>query len=346
MSAARAALHRLRRLGEALGLGPLAVAVYHRPVGTLRAWARAGGPGGVRRLAAARQEMRRAAGSLPPLPPRGGPTSEVVFLTGEGVWEQTLFCFVSLYRHVDRALTPVLYDDGTLSPAVEDRFRRVVPWVRVVTAAEAEAHLDRVLPEAAYPTLRARRRTYVHLRKLVDVRAPSDRPRLVLDSDLLFFRRPDAILSWLDVPEAGLYMQDVRDAYGYSASLLRRLAGGPVRPRVNVGVCGLRDPEVDWDRVEAWGRELEEREGAHYFLEQALTALWLSVSPASALPADEYVLRPRAPEVDHPEAVMHHYVLDSRRCYVEGAWRPVAAHAGAREAHGMDSGAGAPATSR
>lgn len=321
MSTARATLHRLRRAGEALGLGPLAVALLHRPVGRLRDWVRAGGPGGIRRLAAARREMTEAAAQLPPLVPHEGPGYGVSYLTGASVWDQTLFCFVSLYRHAGCALTPILYDDGTLTPEHVGHLRRVVPWAVVVSRAEAEARLDRVLPASAYPTLRARRQSYVHLRKLVDVRAGGDGWRLVLDSDLLFFRRPDALLTWLAAPERPLTMTDFRSSYGYSPSLLSRLAEGPVPDRVNVGVCGLNDAEIDWGRMEAWCRALEVHEGPHYFQEQALVALWLTAQPGDALPPDDYLIRPRPREVRHPEAVMHHYVLDSRRAYVQDAWR-------------------------
>ena len=329
MSALRATLYRFRKAAERLGLGPLAVTLFHRPLGHARAWVRAGGPGGRARLDAARHEMIEAAHRLPPLARRGGPAVEVAYLTGESVWEQTLLSVVSLVLHADRAVTPVFYDDGTLDADVAAWLTRVVPWARVVTANEAEARLDRVLPEAAYPVLRARRRAYVHLRKLLDIRAGSTRHQLVLDSDTLFHRRPDALLDWpthgaSGRPEAGLYMADARNAYGYSRTLLQEVAGGPVRPRVNVGVCGLDDAEIDWDRVEGWCRTLEAREGAHYFLEQALSALCLSVRPAKALPPQDYVLRPSRAEVLHPEAVMHHYVLGSRRHYVRHAWGPVA----------------------
>lgn len=323
MSGTRAAITRLRRAAERAGLGPLAVALYHRPLGGLRAWVRAGGPGGLRRLGEARQNMIDAANALPPLTPRGGPVVEVVYLTGKAVWEQTLFSAVSLHLHADRAVTPVFYDDGTL-PAVADRLTRVIPWARVVTAGEAEARLNRALPEATYPTLRTRRRDYVHFKKFLDVRVGSTRPQLVLDSDTLFHRRPEALLGWLARPEAGLYMADIRSAYGYSASLLRELAGGPVRRRVNAGVSGMLDADIDWDRMETWCRTLEDREGAHYFLEQALTALWFSVRPAEALPSDDYVLKPTRTEALRPEAAFHHYVLSSRRHYLLHAWRPIA----------------------
>ena len=319
-------------------MGSLTVTL-EQPARRWLAWARAGGPGGARRLEAANREMVEAAVRLPPLVPRPGPAYEVVYLTGADFWHQTLFCFVSLYQHAGNALTPILYDDGSLGAEHLESLRRTVPWVRVVHPDDVEARLDRLLPQASYPTLRKRRRSYVHLRKLVDVRVGSRRPQLVLDSDLLFFRRPDALLDWLEAPECGLYMEDFQNAYGYSEPLLRRLAGGPIRPRVNVGVCGLLDPDVDWDLVEAWCRELEALEGAHYFQEQALTALWLSVRRADLLPARDYRLRPDRAEVRRREAVMHHYVLESRRPYIRTVWRDVARAAVAEQTPGRAAGA-------
>ncbi|MDX1530636.1 MAG: hypothetical protein R3362_03845, partial [Rhodothermales bacterium] len=155
----RAATVRARRRGEALGLGPLAVHLFHRPVGRVRAWARAGGPHRYRQMRAGQHAMAEAAAALPPLSRRpGGPAYDLAFLTGANWWYQTLFCFYSIQLHADVPLRPLLYDDGTLHPEHVALVRRAVPWAVVVSRDEVEARLDRELPEAAYPTLRARRR--------------------------------------------------------------------------------------------------------------------------------------------------------------------------------------------
>jgi hypothetical protein len=60
-------------------------------------------------------------------------------------------------------------------------------------------------------------------------------------------------------------MTDVADAYGYPLATMERLAGAPIPPRVNVGFCGLRSDEIDWDRLEHWTRQLALVHPHYYF---------------------------------------------------------------------------------
>ena len=47
----------------------------------------------------------------------------------------------------------------------------------------------------------------------------------MIDSDLLFFRRPDFLVSWLTAPTRPLHAVDFTESYGYSRPLLEQLAG-------------------------------------------------------------------------------------------------------------------------
>lgn len=294
---------------------------WHRPRALVRQSWREGGPLNQWITRRGRLAMEAAAAQLPPLPapPAGAP--EVCFLTGRRFWFQTAFCFWSLCRHAGRPLRAVIYDDGSFDAPLRDACLRLFPGARLVSAAEIAAQLDAHLPVEKFPTLRARRRVYPNLRKLTDAHAGSHGWRLVLDSDMLFFRRPDALLAWLDAPARPLHMADVKDAYGYSPALLRTLAGQPVPSHLNVGVCGLRSDGIDWAQLEQWNRRLIAAEGTSYFEEQALVALMLSGRDAECLPAADYLLMPGDAECRHPTAAMHHYVDLSKRGYFRHAWR-------------------------
>jgi len=147
--------------------------------------------------------------------------------------------------------------------------------------------------------------------------------RLVLDSDMLFFRRPDALLAWINQPSAPIHMRDVHDAYGYPAATLEALAARHLPQKLNVGICGLRSEAIDWERLEFWCRQLLERHGTSYYLEQALVALLLTREPTVELPANDYLLLPSEAECRTPRAVMHHYVAESKRGYFRQAWRHI-----------------------
>jgi len=307
---------------SALTPGRLVYLAYHRPLASLaRSW-REGGPWQQWLDARGRRAMVAAARELPPLPAPPTTAPEVFLLTGQRFWYQTAFCLHSLARHAG-PLRPVLIDDGTFDDTLAAEAQRIFPGARVERTADIERRLDAALPAAQFPTLRSQRLTYIHLRKLTDVHAGLRGWRLVLDSDMLFFRAPTALRAWLAAPDRPIHMLDVQDAYGYPAATLAELAGRPVPSLVNVGVCGFRSDSVDWVKLESWAARLLARHGTSYYLEQALVALLLADAEPLVLPTTDYRLMPDIAECLHPTAALHHYVDLSKRGYFRHAWRHV-----------------------
>lgn len=191
---------RIRQIAGQLGLGRALYRVYYAP----RAFARRCAREGALNLwlaARGRRAMERAARRLPAAASGSGPdVPAVYFLTGRKFWYQTAFCAHSLLRHADRPLRVVMLDDGTLSSPVAAALRAVLPGVQLVPAADIGRRLDQALPADRFPTLRRRRIEYPHLRKLTDVHAGSSGWKLVLDSDMLFFRPPTVMTDWLATP--------------------------------------------------------------------------------------------------------------------------------------------------
>jgi hypothetical protein len=314
-----------RRLARSLGLGRAVLAVYHRPVGLVRKSLAEGGPWQQRQTEFGRRAMVDAARRLQPVtaPPidRG---ARVAFLTGKAYWYQTLFCFASLQAQMAERISPLIFEDGTLTTEARVQMRRVVPWAELIGVDAIEVQLDRLLPASSFPRLRARRPGFPLLRKLTDILLGAPSWMLFMDSDMLFFRHPHALVSWFSDPHA-IYMQDVESAYGYSAALMKELAGCDIAGRINSGLYALHGPSIDWDRVEYWCRVQIEREGPHYLQEQALTALLLAGASAEALSPVDYIVRPSLAEGRAPTAVLHHYVAHSKRSYFQHGWRHVLA---------------------
>ena len=308
-----------------LGLGRIAYRLYHQPLGIIKQSIREGGPLEQRRTAKGHLAMRAAALELPPIAPSGeGPDAEIAFLSGPDFWHQTLFCFCSLQLQVPFRIRPIVYDDGRMDAKTKAKLLHVVPWMQFEDAPDTEARLDALLPESRYPSLRARRRNYPHLRKLTDIHVGSDRYKLVADSDMLFFRRPDEVIGWFNNPQP-LYMQDVKTAYGYPVDFLSGLARAEVPEQVNVGLYGLDGGKIDWDHVEHWCRIQNEVYGPCYLQEQALTAMLFANVRALVLSRDDYVVMPNAAEGQNPRAVLHHYVDVSKHPYLRHGWRRIQA---------------------
>jgi hypothetical protein len=316
--------HPFRGLATRFGAGDLARRYYHEPLGALRTSIREGGPIERRRTERGRQLMMDAARRLPPLPPtRTSGSFEVSFLSGADYWYQTLFCVYSLQLHADVRVAPLVFDDGSLAAEHEELVTRVVPAARFVKLGDIEQTLDELLPRARFPALRARRLSYPHLRKLTDLHVGRRGWTTVLDSDMLFFRRPDALLAWASAPDRPCHLVDIERAYGYSPELMRELAGCAEPERVNVGLCSMRSDDLDWEALEYWCRATLEREHPSYLQEQALTALLLAGKDTLRLPTAEYVVRPSLSEGRRPTAVLHHYVAQSKRSYFQDGWRRV-----------------------
>ncbi|MEJ1971706.1 MAG: hypothetical protein WDM96_04190 [Lacunisphaera sp.] len=133
-------------------LGALALRFYYQPVGRLRDCLREGGPIQQRRTEHGRQEMERAAYTLPPLAPLPGYLLEVHLLTGRRFWYQTAFCLWTFARQSERPLAPVIYDDGTLAAEYRAPLHRLFPDARFVAQAETIARLDAHLPPPVFPS--------------------------------------------------------------------------------------------------------------------------------------------------------------------------------------------------
>jgi hypothetical protein len=309
------------------GLGRMLYWLWHKPLAGIAHSRRQGGP--INQLInwRGRCAMTAAALTLPPRPAPAQDAPQVHFLTGKKFWYQTAFCCWSLCRHAGRDFVPVFIDDGTFDDELRAEATRLFPGAKFLAAAECEARLDAHLPMEKFPALRRQRRSYIHLRKLTDAHAGHHGWRVVLDSDMLFFRRPDALLAWLAAPDRPVHMLDVQNAYGYPEATLVTLAGRALPDRLNVGVCGLHSETIDWEKLEFWCARLLEQHGTSYYLEQALCALLLADSNPLRLPMDDYLIMPTESECRAPTAALHHYVAESKRGYFRHAWRQALAGA-------------------
>jgi hypothetical protein len=318
------------------------------------------GPSAYCRCDAWAREMEAAAWRLSiPAAPASAPKAplSVWYLTGKRYWYQTAFCAWTLAKHSERELILNLIDDGTLEDRQLDWLRRLFPKGLTSSREVVQERIETLLPAAGFPILRQRWLDYVHIRKLTDVHLGSSGVKLVLDSDMLFFKRPDALLTWWDTVVGGeghgsgeiaqssevgrgtepwvsyqpstappfqpCLMMDCTESYGYSRELMEELAGAPIPRLLNVGICGLKSEDLDWKEIEYWSRVLMEREGTSYFLEQAIVAMLAARRTPVVMPSEDYITLPTREETRNGGGVLQHYVADSKPWYFGEAWRLV-----------------------
>ena len=307
--------------------GKLLLHLWHTPVGRVRDSIRFGGPIAQLRTERGRREMEEAAGGLPELPefPGMAPLTLHV-MTGRRFWYQTVYCLHSLAWAAQTTVRADIYDDGTIDGKCARLLARMGPGVRLHRAEEARERLERHLPASRFPVLRERWINYPNIRKLTDIHLGEAGWKLVIDSDLLFFRRPDALLGWSASPDRPLHAVDCKESYGYSRVLMEKLAGAPIPPLLNVGLCGLKSDNLDWTELESWCAEMIAREMTNYYLEQALVAMLMArETRRTVLSAKDYITMPCKAEAQAPRAVMHHYVAESKRWYFRDSWRLIEA---------------------
>ena len=300
-----------------LTLGRLAYLFYYAPRGALKK--------GVRHSLRGWWGKQRLARALPgfelpePPAPAGTPPLDLHLLIGARYLAEACLVSHSLAWAAQRPVTPHLYDDGTLTAEDCALLRTKLPRARFHLKPEIEERLSAQLPDRRYPCLNRLRPAYPHIRKLTDLHLFPGDWKCVSDADILFFARPTQLLDLLAAPRA-CHMVDIAPAYGVPQAALEALAGRPVHPRVNVGLCHLPSSALDWDFVERCAATLLADHGFTYYLEQALTAILLARLEATPLDA-HYVVYPDHAVARRADRAALHYVDGSRRFYYDFGWR-------------------------
>ncbi|HXB02130.1 MAG TPA: hypothetical protein VNV15_04855 [Opitutaceae bacterium] len=312
-------------LARQLRLGRLAYRLWHRP----RQWcdlARTYGLGLSVRALLGERRMCAAATRLPVLPDSETKlTAPIYFLTGRRFWQQTLFCAHSFVRQSGLGAEFCFVSDGTMDDEIAQQLTRLFPAARVLGHAGLDEKIASVLPPARFPTLHAHRRRFVLLRKLTDTLAGERGYRLFLDSDMIFWRRPDEMLDRLARAEP-FYMADLGDdGYTLPRSGLQEKLGVTAAPGVNSGVVAVHPEQVDWDLLERACALLLAEGGDQRLLEQTLWAIVFGAQNGRPLPASDYRLVIDPPTCREAIAAgrpaLLHYAWHARLQYAAAEWQ-------------------------
>jgi hypothetical protein len=214
----------------------------------------------------------------------------------EGIW--TLYSFV-YFAGAD--LDIVIHSDGSLTPEDEAAIRRVLPGTRIISREVSDQIVETALTTAGYQNCLRLRRTLKFGIKLIDVRFFAKAANVViLDSDVLFYARPNELIDDLDLGAAYLpgparYSLDIADNYCLPEDALVQALGGRCISRFNPGVMRVPADAPSLSHVERFlnAAEFWTLDGnASYFAELSCWAMDLTLRDAAPL-SDGYVLAPR-----------------------------------------------------
>ncbi len=222
------------------------------------------------------------------------------------LWSLKSFVYASR-----RSPTILIHDDGSLTGQDAALLERHLTRTTVVSRRIADARNADALQ--AHPRCLEMRQSpnFVCALKLFDpwVFSPSDQVVLV-DSDILFFRRPDELLECVDTRSA-CFNSDYQDAYAVSAEALRAELGSMPLPRVNAGLVAMNRRHFDLDLIERYFSCFPSPVPCTNRHEQTLYAIMLANAKAHRL-SDDYQI---SQHPIHAGTVSHHFVNDGSRLH-------------------------------
>jgi hypothetical protein len=315
--------------------GRLLYRIYYKPRGKKDLIRRYGGQQSYDDMLKAEGEMRDYAFQqlvFPEVDRSTAPLHYLSFLTGEKFMHQTLFCIHSFLKHLDPSERRLFgfrcYDDGSTTASTKELIRKRFPAIELVAQEASLEKIARLLPEKKFPLLHQKLKSYPIIKKILFAHIDRVGIHPILDSDMLFFKRPDFFINWIlqsdQSKDEVFFIQDCERNYGYSDRLLERLAEGPLPERINGGWTAFDSSRINFSQIEFLISELEGAEGPNYFLEQALISLLASAyhHPVVA-PADEYIVFPKPDQISKGAGVLQHYVDISKEGYFKKAWKTV-----------------------
>ena len=212
----------------------------------------------------------------------------------------------SLEWHSGCSWAPFIHDDGTLDATDIATWQKNFPDSIVIPKSRADNELGRALE--AFPSCMENRLRHHWFHKVFDTRhyAPHQN-YIVIDSDILFFRRPQLLMDWINKDSKSFYvMKDSQEKYSHPRKVIEETLGMKMLSKVNSG--------LDLIPKEQFSLELAERflascvgTAVHYeFLEQTIFAIMASHAPRGLQLSREYEISWN--RLHRRGAVCRHYV--------------------------------------
>lgn len=240
-------------------------------------------------------------------------------VVGSGMSLMGMMGLRSLEFHSGFSWSPVIHDDGTLTRRDADEWHRLFPDASVVAKADADREMDDAL--ADLPACRENRRRHHWFRKVFDTeRYAKHAHYIVLDSDIVFFRRPDLLLDWVfRRPDTLWAMEDSREKYSGPRPSIEQSMGFLLRKKVNSGLNLVPKKRFSFSLAEEFLRKCAHEAQYYQFLEQTIFAVMLSAAPDGRLLPDSYEIS--WSNFRRPGAICRHYVGPAKfdNFFIEGA---------------------------
>ncbi|MEQ1861617.1 MAG: hypothetical protein ABMA13_16985 [Chthoniobacteraceae bacterium] len=248
-------------------------------------------------------------------------TVPVHILTGEKDWRLAAWALASFFHYTEIAWPVVIHDDGTLPEEGREMLGTLFNSCRIIPREESDADVGRVL--RPFPFCFDFRNTHPLALKVFDMAHYAQGDRfIVLDSDMLFFRRPQEIIDWAQSAPAKdcWFIEDAQENALITAGEVREELDVKMWSRVNSGLGLVHRPAMDFDFCDRALALTSILRGQVWRLEQTLLALCASRNARGGLLPKTYEVSLRRHATK--DTVARHYVGAVRdRFYAEGLKR-------------------------
>lgn len=211
-------------------------------------------------------------------------TCEIHVLTCAKDWLNLVWTLKTFYHYSQRHYALCIHDDGTLTEENRATLHHHFPNARIIDRPAADA---RVLAElAAYPRCLEFRKTNHLSPKIFDFTSYLDSDRmLLLDSDILFFQEPTALLRRIEDPQYALNTVngDMANAFTVDPAMVQDKCGFTMIQRFNSGLGLIHKASLNRDWIEEF-LSLPNVIGHFWQIEQTLYALCSSRYGGELLP--------------------------------------------------------------
>ncbi|QTE36667.1 hypothetical protein J3L18_26655 [Mucilaginibacter gossypii] len=308
-----------------MSLGKIAYKYFFKPTFSIRYHISHFGLKGWLNMQRGEQQMKKAALKFPPLSLSKQKILNVSFLTGAKYWHQTIFCAYTLAHFSDGEIGIRLYSDGTLTDEQIGFINQVLPGIETISEQQVLQHLNLVLPQHTFPTLRHLRNWHPFFRRLIDIHT-SPSWAIHMDSDMIFFGKPNQIIEAYQRKTAVYMKEQLASSYFVdSEDTLKDKYGINCIKSVNGGIIAYDNARVDYTDLEEKAKLLLQHypQAGPAQVEQTLMSYMLHHQNAAALDEKSYsIFYDDKPDLSRPN-IVRHYIFKAKLPYLTSEWKKV-----------------------
>ena len=234
---------------------------------------------------------------------------EVHILTWDGDWQMALWAAKSFYHFACIDWPLVWHEGGSLGHAARTNLERHFPESFVLTQDNANCLVEKELTQGGFLRCLEARRRSIMLLKMIDCLVLSRAERLLmLDSDILFFIRPEELLSAVAAQApVNLFNRDGKTWYTVSPQAAKTRYGFTLIEQINAGLGLVRRKSLPLAMLEEFLADPDILTDP-WLTEQTLQALCASKVGGELLP-DTYLvsMEPGLTTADGRPLVAKHY---------------------------------------